>query len=54
MSSGDIYGGTYEPRFGKYSGNSGRACGSGMKKVLEFNGLWQGDCYRDWFSSEVK
>jgi hypothetical protein len=34
--------------------NSGRVCGSGMKKVLEFNGLWQGECYRDWFSSEVE
>jgi hypothetical protein len=34
--------------------NSGRARDSGMKKVLEFNGLWHGECYRDWFSSEVE
>jgi hypothetical protein len=33
--------------------NSGGARGSGMKKVLEFNGLWNGECYRNWFSSEV-
>ena len=35
--------------------NSGRARDSrDIKKVLEFNGLWDGECYRDWFSSEVK
>ena len=30
---------------------SGRARESA---VLEFNGLWQGECYRDWFDSEVE
>ena len=30
--------------------NSGRARDS----VLEFNGLWHGECYRDWFDSEVE
>jgi len=23
------------------------------KTLMEFSGLWNGDCYRDWFSSEV-
>ena len=35
--------------------NSGRTSDSrDVEKVLEFNGLWHGDCYRDWFSSEVE
>ena len=29
--------------------NSGRARDSGVEKVLEFNGLWHGECYRNWF-----
>jgi len=24
------------------------------KKLMEFNGLWNGNCCRDWFSSEVE
>jgi len=23
------------------------------KSLMEFSGVWNGDCYRDWFSSEV-
>jgi hypothetical protein len=34
--------------------NSGRARDSRvMEKVMEFNELWNDECYRDWFSSEV-
>jgi len=25
-----------------------------MKEILEFDGLWNGDCYRNWFDSEVE
>jgi hypothetical protein len=34
--------------------NSGRLRDLGMEKVLEFNGLWQDECYRNWFDSEVE
>jgi hypothetical protein len=35
--------------------NSGRTRDSvSIEKVLKFNGLWNGECYRDWFSSEVR
>jgi len=24
-----------------------------QKTIWDFSGVWNGDCYRDWFSSEV-
>jgi hypothetical protein len=35
--------------------DSGRACDSrDVERVLEFNGLWQDECYRNWFDSGVE
>jgi hypothetical protein len=40
--------------FGIFRQDFGRLRDLGMEKVLEFNGLWQDECYRNWFDSEVE